>query len=90
MSGQFDHHCVGVGGTIRSDIRFFFSGSSAGEGWLLGGGVGKLQEATARLPLHRSAALCQDEEDSCGVSLPYLFLSILFQCVKQCSYHRVI
>lgn len=52
------------------------SGPSAGEGWLLGGGVGKLQEATTRLPLHRSAALCQDEEDGCGVSPLYLFFSI--------------
>lgn len=49
------------------------SGPSAGEGWLPGGGVGKLQEATARLPLHRSAPLCQDEEDGCGVSPLYLF-----------------
>lgn len=44
-------------------------GSSAGEGWLPGGGVGKLQEGSARVPLHRPAALCQDEEDGCGVSL---------------------
>lgn len=27
-------------------------GPSAGEGWLPGGGVGKLQEGSARLPLH--------------------------------------
>ena len=50
-------------------------GPSAGEGWLPGGGVGKLQEASARLPLHRPAALCQDEEDGCGVSPLYLFLA---------------
>ncbi|TKS83584.1 Active breakpoint cluster region-related protein [Collichthys lucidus] len=41
----------------------FLSGPSAGEGRLPGGGVRKLQEGPARLPLHRSAALCQDEED---------------------------
>lgn len=51
-------------------------GPSAGEGWLPGGGVGKLQKVTARLPLYRSAALCQDEKDFCRVSPLYLFLSI--------------
>lgn len=55
------------GGTTRSEISVF-SGPSAGEGRLSGGGVGKLQEGQTRLPLHRSAPLCQDEEDSSGVS----------------------
>lgn len=27
-------------------------GSAAGEGWISGGGFGKLQEAPTRLPLH--------------------------------------
>lgn len=59
-----------------SALCYFLSGPSAGEGWLSGGGVGKLQEGSARLPLHRPAALCQDEEDGCGVSPLYLLFSI--------------
>lgn len=55
------------GGTTRSETSVF-SGPSAGEGRLSGGGVGKLQKGQTRLPLHRSAPLCQDEEDISGVS----------------------
>lgn len=61
-------------------------GSSAGEGWLPGGGVGKLKEAPACLPLHGPAALCQDEEDRCGVSP--LLLSIQ-RTIAVCK-HRAI
>lgn len=55
---------------VRQEVTLsILSGTSAGEGWLPGGGVGKFQEVTARLPLHRFAALCQDEKDSRRVSL---------------------
>lgn len=52
-----------------------FPGPSAGEGRLPGGGVGELPEGQTRLPLHRSAPLCQDEEDRRGVSPQWLFSS---------------
>lgn len=50
-------------------------GPSAGKGWLPGGGVGKLQEGSACLPLHRSAVVCQDEENGSRVSPLKCFFS---------------
>lgn len=66
------------------------SGSSAGERWLPCGGVRKLPEATPRLPLHRPAALCQNEEDLCWVSFLLCFFShsvcnVLYYIIYVCT-----
>lgn len=45
------------------------SDTAAGEGWLLGGSVGGLPEAAARLPLYRCPTVRQAKEDICRVSM---------------------
>lgn len=63
-------------------------GPSACEGWLPGGGVGKLQEGSARLPLHRSAAVCQDEENGRRVSPLFNVIFSPSKVSKQCIHAR--